>query len=60
MHALFWFVAYCLIFLPIGLSIFSIFLMMTQKAVEPDLYVDDGSWGQDIDEMAKRRYKSNS
>lgn len=59
LHAFFWFVGYCLIFFPIGLSLFSVFLMMTQKAVEPDLY-DDGSWGQDIDQMAKRRYKSNS
>lgn len=57
MQTFFWGVGIFLIFLPIGLSFFTIFLMLTQNAVEPDLYYDD-PYGDEIDQMAKRYYKS--
>lgn len=58
MKTFFWIVGWVLIFLPIILSLLSIFMMLTHKA-EEGYFVDDGSWGQDIDQMAKNRYNTD-
>lgn len=59
MITFFWIVGYAVIGLPIILSLFSIFLMLTYR-VDETYYIDDGSWGQDIDQMAKNRYNSDT
>lgn len=59
METFFWIVGIVIIFLPIVLTFFSIFLMLTWKVSDDDVF-EDGSWGQDIDQMAKRHYKSNT
>lgn len=59
MKTFFWIVAYIMIAIPIILSLISIFLMLTYR-VDETYYIDDGSWGQDIDQMAKNRYNSDT
>ena len=44
--------------IPLGLALFVCFLMLTHGATEEEMF-DDGSWGQDIDQIAKNRYKSD-
>lgn len=53
-----WVIGVVLMSLPIILSLISVFMMLTQKAVEPDIF-EEGTWGQDIDEMSKKRYFSD-
>lgn len=57
MQVFFWTIGMFLVFLPVILSFFTVFLMLTNEAVEPDAYYDD-AWDGEIDQMAKRYYKS--
>lgn len=45
---LWWGIGMTLIFIPVLLSLFTIFLMLTNKA-EEGYFINDGSWGQDVD-----------
>jgi len=59
MITFFWIVGYILMVLPVVLSLFSIFLILTYRVSEEEIF-DDGSWGQDIDVRAKNQYNSNT
>lgn len=58
-ETLMWVVGAIIIFMPIGLSLFTIFLMLTTPATDEDL-LDYGHWADqnDVDGLYKRRYKS--
>lgn len=45
MEMVFWLIAWALIMMPILLSVFTIFLMMTSPATDEDMF-EDGSWSR--------------
>lgn len=59
MITFFWFVGIALMVMPLVLSLLSVFMMLTYEVSEDEIF-NDGTWGQDIDEMAKRHYNSNT
>jgi fatty acid desaturase len=54
-----WIFGGLLIAVPVLMSAFVWFLLLTYGATDEEVF-DDGSWGQDIDQNAKRRYNSDT
>lgn len=59
METFFYFVGAVLLALPVILTLFTVFLMLTSPATEEE-QIEDGTWGHDIDSLAKKRYNSNT